>query len=82
MSSIFASVVNQGQTIRHSARHEAGVGIGAFLGPWLGGLCAQFFDSARAPFLMAAVLAFMLSFLDFRSVQKWFRGLVLTSYRI
>ena len=82
MSSVFASVVNQGRTIRHSARHEAGVGIGAFLGPWLGGLCAQYFDSARAPFLMAAVLALMLSFLDFRTAGKWFGSLGLTSYRI
>ena len=82
MSSVFVSVVNQGLTIRHSARHEAGVGIGAFLGPWLGGLCAQFFNSAKATFLMAAVLALMLSFLDFRSVGKWFRSLGLTSYRI
>lgn len=55
--SLYLSILSQGQSVKGSARHEAGVGAGAVLGPLLGGWVLQQFSSAVAAFLLPTALA-------------------------
>lgn len=54
--SLYLSILSQGRSVKGSARHEAGVGAGAVLGPLLGGWALQQF-SVMAAFLLPTALA-------------------------
>ena len=59
--SLYLSILSQGRSVKGSARHEAGVGAGAVLGPLLGGWVLQH-HTAFTAFLLPSLLAtFILS---------------------
>ncbi|GBC98101.1 hypothetical protein HRbin17_00597 [bacterium HR17] len=56
--SLYLSILTQGRSVKGSARHEAGVGAGAVLGPLLGGLMLQWGTPSGA-FALPALLAIL-----------------------
>lgn len=54
--SLYCSVVGSLNKGAASGRHEMVLGIGALLGPLLGGVAAEIFHAPRAPYLLAAGL--------------------------
>lgn len=61
--SLYCSVVGSLNKGAASGRHEMALGIGAFLGPLMGGALAEIFRAPRAPYILAVglVLAAMIA---------------------
>ena len=57
--SLFYSVVGSIQKGAASGRHEMVLGVGAFLGPFIGGAVAPMFGTQRAPYILGAALIFV-----------------------
>jgi len=54
--SLYCSVVGSLNKGAASGRHEMVLGIGAFLGPLMGGAAAEMFHTQRAPYMLGAGL--------------------------
>lgn len=69
MLSLFLSVTTQGQSVKGSSRHEAGVGAGGVFGPILGGLALRYSLPLTA-FALPTALSILTFFLwDWRNLR-------------
>ncbi|MCX7642586.1 MAG: MFS transporter [Armatimonadetes bacterium] len=70
MLSLYLSVTTQGESVKGSSRHEAGVGAGGIFGPVLGGIALRY-SSPLAAFLLPSSLALLtLAFWDLRVMSR------------
>ncbi|MCS7187351.1 MAG: MFS transporter [Armatimonadetes bacterium] len=69
MLSLYLSVTTQGQSVKGSSRHEAGVGAGGVFGPVLGGVAIRY-SAPLTAFLLPLSLAFLTFVLwDLRAIR-------------
>ena len=69
-SSIYYSLCGRGRSGRRAGVHESMVGSGFFLGPAIGGVCAQY-AGVRSPFMLCALL---LAATAIREAAGWLRA--------
>lgn len=68
--SLFLSITSQGQSVKGSSRHEAGVGAGGVFGPILGGLALKTASPLVAFSLPIGLTALILAVFDLRALSE------------
>ncbi len=70
MLSLYLSVTTQGESVKGSARHEAGVGAGGVLGPILGGFALRNFSTITAFLLPFGLTILTFAFWDLSAIRS------------
>jgi len=69
MLSLYLSVTTQGESVKGSSRHEAGVGAGGVFGPVLGGIALRYGSPLTAFLLPSGLVLLTFALWDWRAMK-------------